>query len=175
MLHNNKKQKNKQQGATLITALMMLLVMTMLSIAAIKMSTLDMLIAGNDQQRMLLFQETQTDLSELSITNKLNSAFTQQGFVGNVNDQEYLFTMDPDEKGLRKTINDMQEKYPCERLGEASSIGPNAPMCDLYDFEIEARKATSGVSETHHRGSGKMVPKVGSNADATGGEIALED
>lgn len=175
MLFKLNKQPNKQQGATLITALMMLLVMTLLGVAAIKMSILDMLIAGNDQQRMLLYQETHTSLSELAITKKLKATLTVDGFEGNTNNQEYLFAANPAKKGIRETITDMQERYPCERAGVSSSIGPNAPVCDLYDFQINAKKAASGVSEIHHRGSGKMVPKLGSNADATAGEAVFED
>ncbi len=167
-------QPNKQNGATLITALMMLLVMTLLGVAAIKMSILDMLIAGNDQQRMLLYQETHTTLSELAITNRLSTTLTVDGFVGTAN-QEYVFAIDPAKTGIRETITDMQERYPCERAGISSSIGPNAPVCDLYDFQINAKKATSGVTELHHRGSGKMVPKPGSHADATSGNAVLED
>ncbi len=160
--------QNKQRGATLFTALIMLLVMTIIAFTSIKMSTLDLLIAGNEQQKMLLFQETETKLSQLAISNRLNQTFTETGFVGNLTDntEVFLFAANAAQPDFSEIITSMQDYYPCERLGVGTSMGSNAPVCDLYDFQIKAKKAVSNVKAKHHRGSGKMVPKKGSSGNS---------
>lgn len=161
--------RSKQQGATLITALMMLLVMTIVGIAAVKMSSIDIIIAGNDQQRLMLMQETETELVNLSTPAKLIDPL-----IGElVNGIKAIF--DPETKTYRvpeprnptsiEIITDLEKKYSCEGFsGKAVSMGPDVPPCRLYDFQVKTRKANSGAKEVRRRGAGKEVPNIGKNS-----------
>lgn len=51
--------RHAQQGAALFTALMFLVVLTLISLAAMRSSTLEMRMATNDEARMSAFQRTQ--------------------------------------------------------------------------------------------------------------------
>ena len=63
--------KFKQQGATLFTALVFLLLMTIVSVSAAKISMLDVMVSGNNQQQMELFQKTARELDEHAKPEKL--------------------------------------------------------------------------------------------------------
>lgn len=53
----NIMNKKNQSGLTLITSLMMLLAMTILGITAVKLSSVDLLVAHNYQQPLSVYQE----------------------------------------------------------------------------------------------------------------------
>ena len=173
---------NKQKGATLITALMMLLVMTILGISAIKMSSISILIAGNDQQKLMLMQETETALINLATPAKLLDPL-----IGEVVDgQEAGFdaqtgrydVRDPQTSLAAESITDMSTINDCQGFGgKAVSLGPDVPPCRLYDFQVRARTAHSGARETRRRGAGKEVPNIGKNSylsrQAIGGAQAI--
>jgi len=82
-MKNFKSVSNKQQGATLVTSLMMLTIMTIVGVSAVKVSSTEILIAGNEQEKMKLFQTTQTDLNELSTPLELLTPL-----VGEVDDEQ---------------------------------------------------------------------------------------
>jgi len=60
---SNRNFAKKQQGATLVTALVFLTLMTIVSVSAAKISMLDVLVSGNNQQQMVLYQKTSRDLN----------------------------------------------------------------------------------------------------------------
>ena len=152
----------KQKGATLVTALVFLLLMTMLSVTASKVSMIDILIAGNNQQKMILYQDTHNQLKDTATIEKLNVTFTENGFTSNVTGTDDLFDFSNSPNNIDERITDLQIEYPCKRDGLGSSIGPNAPPCDLYDFRVRARLQNSNAVDQHHRGAGKMIPNAGS-------------
>ena len=53
---NNTKKYSTQAGMTLVTSLMMLLVMTILGVTAIRLSSVDLLIANNYQHQLSVYQ-----------------------------------------------------------------------------------------------------------------------
>ena len=158
--------KNKQIGATLITSLVFLLLMTIVSVSATKMSILDLLVSGNEQQQMVLFQTTENQLKQLTHISKLNQTFGPTGFEGNVTGEadQFKFTSDFNtDNGITEIITELPVKnYDCERNGAASGIGPSAPKCDLYDFQVKRTGQNSAAKDRHHHGAGKMVPSGGS-------------
>lgn len=157
---------HKQKGAaTLLISIFLLFVLTIVGVSAVKITSLDTLIAGNDQQKMILFQETETRLKQLASIQRLSQTFTATGFTNNVTDdpQQYVFDETAKWPGFKESIYDMQANYPCEQGGSAMSLGPNMPVCDLYSFQVNARKKNMGVKDKHHRGAGKMVPSKSGN------------
>jgi hypothetical protein len=155
--------KARQQGATLITALMMLLVMTIIGISAIKMSSINILIAGNDQQKLMLMQETETTLNNLASPGKLIDPLIHEPIDGTPADfdaqtKEYQVPH-PFKANMTETITDMDKLYGCEGFdGKAVSIGSDVPPCHLYDFKVDARKNSARV--VRRRGAGKEVPNI---------------
>lgn len=152
----------KQKGATLFTTLVFLTLMTIVSVSATKISMLDILVASNNQQKMVLFQNTSNQLKETATIKNLRLTFTVDGFTGNVTGNDNLFELDGSPENIEEIITDMTLKYPCERQGLGTSIGPNAPPCDLYDFQVRSSLNSSSARDQHNRGAGKMVPNSGS-------------
>lgn len=54
----------KQRGAVLVVSLVVLLLLTMLGVSALNMSSMETLIARNDQQRQVSFQSAESALRE---------------------------------------------------------------------------------------------------------------
>lgn len=155
----------RQQGATLITALMMLLVLTIIGISAVKMSTIDILVAGNDQQKLMLMQETENDLINLTTPAKLLPPLVgEDGAAFNAETGVYQVP-DPLKSNVTEIIVDLKKTYGCEGIsGKAVSIGPDVPPCRLYDFQVRAKKAQGGAKEQRRRGAGKEIPNLGKNS-----------
>jgi hypothetical protein len=145
---------HKQQGATLITALGLLMVMTVVGVTATKMSSIETLIAGNEQKKMKLFQETQSELYKLTTPIKLMPALQDDTLF--VNDVYAVSHETIKQEDITKL-----QGYTCKGIdGLAASIGG---PCKLYDFKITTRSATGGAAQESHRGAGKEVPPVSPN------------
>ena len=165
-MKNFKSVSNKQQGATLVTSLMMLTIMTIVGVSAVKVSSTEILIAGNEQEKMKLFQTTQTDLNELSTPLELLTPL-----VGEVDDEQNQAEFDANGEYTvstsatkTATITDMDTEYKCEGVnGEAVSIGPSSPPCRLFDFRVNTKKLHSSARATVRRGAGKEVPNDNTN------------
>ena len=153
---NNQRYKGKQEGAALMTVMVFLVLMTIVTVSATKISILDILVSGNDHQKSLTIQETYNNLKQLSHTSKLDLAIAA-GF-----DASDQYQLDESTTEVNKVITEIVEKYPCERAGNASSMGPGAPPCEIYDFRVKYYKQGSGAREEQHQGGGKMVPNAGS-------------
>lgn len=168
----NKFSANKQSGVTLITSLILLLIMTIVGVSATKVSSLNLLIAGNDQQRMRISQLTQNQITQFVTTENLVTTFTAAGFqpsAGQTN--SYIFDQVVDgEIKEDKAITDKNYKFVCKRNGLASSIGADAPKCDLYDYYLTLKSTRSSARSRRHQGAGKMVPDDTHTADATNGD-----
>lgn len=165
------KNKIKQKGATLVTSMMLLIVMTIAGVTTIKISSTSLLIAGAQQEGMLLSQHLNSELPMFASVEYLQESFTSTGFTptsGQSN--KYIFNQVEDEDiRINKTITNHDYKYGCLRNGKASDIGPDAPVCDLYDFYIDLYSTRSNAKDTRHQGSGKMVPSKEHSADSTRG------
>lgn len=151
---------NKQRGATLITSLVFLSLMTIVGVSASKISILDVLVAGNEQQRMLLFQETENDLKDLTSVPKLYKPMIgAAGASFSASTGAYVFPTSSEKPHVSEKITDKKKRYSCGGFsGKAVSIGPSVPPCDLYDFQVNATKLGSSAKDRHNRGAGKEKP-----------------
>jgi len=143
-----------QQGATLITSMMMLVVMTILGVAATKVASLDALVVGNDQQKMMLFIKKESELKKLSTSIQLLPAMMEEGLNFS------LYTVPDTPDLVVEKIKDMNSKYDCRGTGgRATSIGGfGTPVCRLYEFQLSAKSNHSSAFEIGRRGTGKQVP-----------------
>ncbi len=155
---NNPKLKSKQEGATLMVVMSFLVLMTIVTVSATKISILDVLVSGNDQQRVIAYNTAANDLTEYTQASALDEAYSHDGFDNAL--QQYKAA--DSTPALTKYITDMEQTYYCERDGLGSSLGGGAPECKLYDFQILLNQKNTGVREDHRNGGGKMVPQSGS-------------
>ena len=69
----NTQNLNKQQGAVLVMALVMLTVLTLIGVSSMSSSTLELKVAGNTQQHDIAFQAAQSIIDITASTDPLNT------------------------------------------------------------------------------------------------------
>lgn len=147
-----------QSGVSLIVALVVLLVITILGISSVRLSSQDLMIASNEQQQMMVSQASE-------------SASRKTAIFYNV----YKWLEDgtqPDTQTRQVTSGNITSdveisrgaEYICfGQSGEAMSIGPGSTRCRVYTFAIDSRLAGTGARDRLYKGQGKELPA------ATGG------
>ncbi len=161
MTYKNKQNiRAKEKGATLLTALVFLVLMTIVSVSAAKISMIDVLVAGNNQQRMELYQQTSNDLNNHADPGRLLPLLQANGVATAWTQSMPANSLFPNRE---EKIENRVEKYACAGNGLATSVGPDTPPCYLFDFEVKNKKASSSAREQHIRGAGKEFPKASRN------------
>jgi len=151
--HNAPGNRQKEKGISLLIALVTLLILTLLGTAAVTMSSQDLIIAANEQQQIITFQETE------SVANKFVKFNNLVNWLKNETLPDAVTT--DIENG--KIISDFNitrgAKYPCMGIsGEAMSLGPDAPICRTYNFAVDSHMKGTGVRSRRNRGEGKELP-----------------
>ena len=149
-----KTLQHKQRGATLFTSLVFLTLMTIVSVSAAKIASLDTVVAGNNQQQMLVFQQTDKTLKEIS--NPVVVVLAVQENDG-VND-EWTKTISK-VKYEKREVKNRNIKYRCKDDGLAVAEGSDAAgNCYVFDLSAEDRLLDHGLIDKHFRGVGKLLP-----------------
>ena len=148
----------KEQGATLFTALSILMVLTIISITSARISIIDIKVASNDEQQMMMYQEAENALKKITKPVKLYEWIEARRDNASAKGIADIATT-----GLKAKTNitDLNTEYACVGKNGAVSIGPEVPFCELYDFHIDINKEGLGTRDVHHRGAGKEVPHNG--------------
>jgi hypothetical protein len=142
--------KKRQSGITLITSLMMLLAMTIISVTAIKISSVDLLVAHNYQQQLSVYQEAETKIRREVSFYRLHDWMME--------DKQPPETT-KDAMVSKAEVMDLEREYPCKgKSSLANSLGPNSPSCKVFLFSIDANMKGSGAQESHFQGAGKQFP-----------------
>lgn len=169
MIYQNKECNRaclkKQQGATLVTVLVFLVIMTGLGVSASKIAVQDIMIAGNDQLQVDAYQETSNQLKKLTSVIELYVPLTGQGGA-EFNDTTgvYKFPLNTADPHNDRQISRL-ERFPCNGFsGRPVSIGPDQAECDLFDFYVRRRMPDSSITERHNRGAAKEVPNISRNS-----------
>jgi type IV pilus assembly protein PilX len=84
---------NKQQGAVLVMALVMLTVLTLIGVSSMSSSTLELKVAGNTQQHDIAFQAAQSVIDVAASDDPANTNNYQ------------VFKVDPAAPGFEQVIN----------------------------------------------------------------------
>lgn len=143
--------KNKQAGITLITSLMMLLVLTILGVTAIKISSVDLLIADNYQKKLSAYQA-----AESKIQDDVDFFWLYKWMTTAVNSPDG----DSGNMVTKAKIVDLDRSYQCSPNNLATSLGPDSTPCKIFMFKIDASMKSSGAKETHFQGAGKLTPNL---------------
>lgn len=162
---NNNSLPSQQKGATLFTALVFLTLMTIVSVSATKLSILDILVAGNNEQQMRLYQTTENDLHKLTTVSQLYKPLTKTpGHEFDETTGIYKIA-NPDNSNSLQQITDPGKRYECAGFsGQGVSIGPDVPPCDLYDFQVKSKLSNTSAVDRHNRGAGKEKPNPSKNS-----------
>jgi hypothetical protein len=122
------------------------------------MSIIDIKVASNDEQQMMMYQEAENALKKITKPIKLYHWIEARRANADAKGIEDIV-----EDSLTATTNitALNREYACVGEGGAVSIGPEVPACELYDFHIDINKEGLGVRDVHHRGAGKEVPHNG--------------
>lgn len=155
-MNNMPSIMRKQKGATLFSALTILVVLTIVGISAVRISVVDIKVASNEEQKVATSQLTSNALIDI----------TKPVFLYNWLERK---KKDPDDLGIddvtngkihaKRTISSAEVEYPCMGNGGAVSIGIDAPSCRVFEFNVDVSKKGSGVKDSHFRGAGKEVPR----------------
>ena len=146
----NIMNKKNQSGLTLITSLMMLLAMTILGITAVKLSSVDLLVAHNYQQQLSVYQEAETKIR------REVSFFRLHDWM--MDDKQPPDTT-TDAMVSKASVTDLKRSYPCKgKSNLANSLGPDSPACKVFLFSIDADMQGTGAKESHYQGAGKQFP-----------------
>ena len=143
--------KNKQAGITLITSLVMLLAMTIIGLTAIKISSVDLLIANNYQKKLHVYQAAESKIQKDADFYWLFQ-WMQTAVNAPVDDSKDIIST--------SEIVDLEDDYPCTPNDLATSLGPDSTPCRIYMFQIEAAMKSSGAKEDHYQGAGKLFPNI---------------
>lgn len=142
--------KKNQLGLTLITSLIMLLMMTLIGVTAVKLSSIDLLVAHNYQQQLEVYQEAET-----KIRRDVSFYRLHEWMINN----QHPPVSEKDNIETKAEVMDLNRQYPCKGTGNlANSLGPDAPACRLFMFSIDANMKGAGAREHHYQGAGKQFP-----------------
>jgi len=161
-IHTSKKFMSKQQGATMVTTLVFLLLMTIVTVSASKISILDMLVSSNNLRQMEVFQQTENDLKLLTTPVKFFKAYSahEHGIPWS-----HTFTQVSTKPNTQEKIESRNLKYQCGGFNRlAISIGSSQSPCFLYDFQVKNSIPNTGVRGKHFRGAGKEFPDASKNS-----------
>lgn len=143
--------KNKQSGITLITSLMMLLVMTIIGVTAIKISSIDLLIANNYQKKLQVYQAAESKIQKDVDFYWLYTWITTDANAPVDHATDIV---------AKSEVVDIDKEYQCTPNNLATSLGPDSTPCRIFMFKIEASMKTNGAKEAHYQGAGKLTPNI---------------
>lgn len=163
-IKNHITNKSKQKGATLFTALVFLALMTIVSVSAAKISMFDVLVSGNNQQQMELFQETAREIDDHARpANLLKLVINTDAYSNPRVAWDHNYPSIAAKPNLQKSITNRVIEYPCGAINGLATSQGAGNSCRLYDFEVRTRKQNSSARDRHARGGGKEYPTASRN------------
>lgn len=148
----------KQEGVSLIVALVVLLIITILGISAARLSSQDLIIASNEQQQMMVSQASE------SARSKTVSFYNLFQWLENRTEPD-IQTRSLSTGSVKSEITvDVGEQYVCYgQSGEAMSVGAGASLCRVYTFSVDSRLIGTGAYDRVIKGEGKELPSTAGN------------
>ncbi len=155
------KPEYKQHGATLITALVMLVVLTLLVISAIQSSSVNLRVAGNMQ-----IQQENVHAAQQASETYISNDFTQNPATSNVavtiNGQTYKAVVaTPYCFGTRTlSVNEPMTPQACRKRNKADPNDPNQTDCAVQQWDVATTVTdpTTNMPTTVHQGMSSIVP-----------------
>ena len=159
-----KSMASKQQGATLFTALVFLALMTIVSVSAAKISMVDVLISGNNQQHMELFQETARELDDHTNPTKFLKLVLSSETLSDVfKPWNHNYPVTVAKPNVEERIANRVVEYQCGAINGLATSQGSDNSCRLFDFEVKTKRKQSSARDRHVRGAGKEYPSISRN------------
>jgi Tfp pilus assembly protein PilX len=162
----------KQKGVVLLWSMVILLVLLILSVAAMQMTGLDTRIAGNEMTRMLVFQSAESGIERTANMFRLDQASQAVNRTMTVNNlQDDVDTGGGIQQTLTNSIIALDpdlSRMTCPAMAglansfEATSES-NQVACQLYTVDSVARLPGTGAMGEHALGLIKIVPAIDGN------------
>ena len=149
-------KKAKQQGMTLIIAMVMLVVITGIGVNAVKLSTSDTLIANNDTLKMLVFQGAESAIA-VSATSKNLHYIKGAAVLGGA--PVDVAVANEDVTNGAKLVSTSKVSYLKTGGCPAISGVANSASFDCHYFEIDADSKVMGARAQHIEGKAILTPK----------------
>ncbi len=156
MKNNVTVKKVKQQGMTLIIAMVMLLVITGVGVSAVKLSTSEALIASNDTLTMLAFQGAESAIA-VSATSK-NLHYIKDAAVLAGAPQSVTVADENVTNGV-KLVSTSNVSFLKTGGCPAISGVANSASFDCHYFEVDANSSVMGAKAQHIEGKAILTPK----------------
>ncbi len=162
--------QHTQRGAALITALIFLIIITMLSLSSMRSSMMELKQAGNDEVRAAAFQNAQALIDAVLDTPSAMAVVGDVGFrtcSADLGDTCNTKTMTLPDGLYADELADQSITVVVERLGPTfrpppRGLGTSARMLTAAAFQIDARFARGDQGEGHSevtQGMLMVVPK----------------
>lgn len=140
----NKKVKQKQRGVALVMALIMLLLITVVGVASVKVSSLDTKISGNSMFSLMVFQGAESALGKVASNDDLYNiiaAASNDGVEVNV-PESYFNPIETVNGGIQLTSS-AEMKFENRVSG---SLFSNTPNSTLFEYQIFRTTAVSRLN-----------------------------
>lgn len=154
----------KQQGAVLLWALIILLVLTVLSLSSVRNSNTNTKIAGNSMASMMVFQGVESTISKIANTNYIDQASRILPDRKKTVPSLELPNEAVNGGSLSSTGSVAYVGYiPCPVMNDIA-ISTNASQeggsvsCQVYEVEAESRLLGTGAKASHLQGIAVMAP-----------------
>ena len=156
MKHNISTKKIKQQGMTLVLAMIMLLVITAIGVNAVKLSTSETLIANNDTLTMLAYQGAESAIVVSATSKNLHYVKGAAILAGAA---QIVTVADEEVTNGVKLVSTSNVSY--LKTGNCPAISgvANSADYDCHYFEIDANSAVMGAKARHIEGKAILTPK----------------
>ena len=148
-------KKLKQQGMTLIIAMVMLVVITGIGVNAVKLSTSDTLIANNDTLKMLVFQGAESAIAASATSKNLHYVKKSAERGGPPVD---VVVADEDVSNGVKLVSKTKVRYMKKGACPPISGFANSVIFECHLFEIDANSSVMGAKAQHIEGKAILSP-----------------
>lgn len=161
-----RKGYKNQDGAALVTALLILLILTILSLSAVRFTTLGKRVALNDELRVSAFQTTQS-IIDAAISNPANTPVTgNEGdtfcTAGSTGCTQYIVTLPSEVSSLNASVR-ITRLAPTGLTAPPRKIGSSLVQFAAAKFEVEGTydQTAAGLGQsTIREGVLVLVPKL---------------
>lgn len=146
-------QAANQRGVVLIWAVVFLLVVTIISVSAVRMSRIDTQIAGNSEQTMLAYQGAESGLGKAATPTDINNIIPAALRAATVPSPiPALYLPDENVSGGAAIASNGNIQYETSSDCSTDIADSSDFACDIYQVNVTSRIQGTGVRTTHTAG-----------------------
>ncbi|MEH6455500.1 MAG: PilX N-terminal domain-containing pilus assembly protein [Cocleimonas sp.] len=144
----NKQSMQKQQGIALLMSLIMLLLITVIGVASVRMSSLDTQVSGNSMFSLMVFQGAESALGKVASNDDISNIRDAAISGGTITIPATYFSATEAVNGGVQLISSAEMKAENKVSGSLFSSTPNSTS---FDYQIFRTTAISRLNATSAR------------------------